>query len=378
MLAEYPNIDFRDHESAKQRLDHLLKVSSLGFIPEEPDDRYAEIKYDGYRCQAHISRQGEVQLFTRSGNRFDERCFPKIVKALQGMELMGTILDCELVGTAQGHEGFKQVKTRSRILRGEPKADAKTLRRISKYLETAKENPLELRVFDIMMHQGKSNFGTTYDMRREFLETYAYEEPIALSKRYLVRTGQEVLDLFAQVEKEQGEGLVIKSEGSFYHPGEREWIKIKRFETLDLALIGLCDASDGTRLGKALVGTYNPRKRKYETIGFVNLARTPVGDSEPLSDSTLRMVGGNLLSKPPGEFELGRCEAEKYVHPNDTIIIQVGAMHVDKGQNKSACGRKNGQAYSLRIGHAQMIRRDKSPEQATTTAQVIRMYNTQR
>jgi bifunctional non-homologous end joining protein LigD len=59
-------------------------------------DRWVhEIKWDGYRLQAHVGA-GQVTLYTRRGHDWTER-FPAIAAALEGLAASSAILDGEAV-----------------------------------------------------------------------------------------------------------------------------------------------------------------------------------------------------------------------------------------------------------------------------------------
>jgi bifunctional non-homologous end joining protein LigD len=64
-----------------------------------------EIKYDGYRLQAHV-REGKVQLFTRRGHDWTDR-FENIALAAWELKTYGAIIDGEvIVPTPEGRSDF--------------------------------------------------------------------------------------------------------------------------------------------------------------------------------------------------------------------------------------------------------------------------------
>ncbi len=66
------------------------------------DDRWLhEIKFDGYRIQAHV-QDGDVRLFTRSGHDWTERFGDPLTGALARLPVKAAILDGEVVVEAAG------------------------------------------------------------------------------------------------------------------------------------------------------------------------------------------------------------------------------------------------------------------------------------
>jgi len=64
-----------------------------------------EIKYDGYRLQAHV-REGRVQLFTRRGYDWTDR-FESVALAAWELKTYGATIDGEgIVPTARGQSDF--------------------------------------------------------------------------------------------------------------------------------------------------------------------------------------------------------------------------------------------------------------------------------
>lgn len=339
-------------------------------VMEEHDDRtFAEVKEDGYRMQVHKKGE-EVRAYTRSMKPILLNLFPELNGSLQ--RLPDCILDTELIGTDRiGLEGFNSVKKRFRHRISE--------QGIEKYLQSSllTEHPMSLVVFDTLMWEGQAQLCKPLDARRKITEQIQEKNIIPSTKR-LITDARELADWFGRLTDGFYEGLVCKNPSSPYVPGSRtlDWIKLKRSETLDLSVLGVY-FNDQSEISQLLVGTYNDKTRRYETLGKVNAKRE--GMNADL-DFMLEPVWTDIKPKNV-DFTGGKEELvpDMYVHPDETIVVEVAAMNLQRGKNSYACGLgDDSKAYSLRIGWLKRIRDDKNPYDGTTTEQVAKMFEAQR
>jgi bifunctional non-homologous end joining protein LigD len=166
-----------------------------------------EVKYDGYRLQAHADG-GRVRLFTRGGNDWTAR-LRGVASALAALGLDGACLDGELV--AVGRDGLPDFDLLHRAMRGGRDAPR-----------------LVFHAFDLLRAGG-----------RELLEMDVLARKAMLRER--IGGGEDVryVDhavgggpaLWAQAQRLGIEGIVSKKAGSGYHPGQRVrwWLKVKCF-----------------------------------------------------------------------------------------------------------------------------------------------------
>lgn len=348
----------------------------------------AEIKEDGFRCLAHVDKDF-VKLYTRQKNEYILECFPEIVKALQSLKLEKTIVDAELVGPKIGYAGFKQIQKRFRARLNKKSLEA--------YLKSGiiKEYPVELVVFDTLMWKGKSMAEQPLEERRVFTETFDYEK-VKHSERFVVQSSEELDTIYQKfVIKENNEGFVLKDLRSPHRLGctnSVEWVKLKRFETLDLLIVGFYSTPDSQKKGlpfsAVLCATYNKETRLYETIGKVS-----VNKKNPFSNNLLAVDLNEVLKnnmsqeKSAGvlfsEKMTGSHEPQYFVKEvNKSVVMEVKAMNIQHSSNWLTCGLDNGKAYSMRIGWAKQIREDKTKakdkkKQVSTTELVRKIFKKQ-
>ncbi len=363
----YSEADLNDQPVSNESIIILEKL-----IQEADGGLACELKEDGFRCQVHVNGKN-LKLFTRGSGEFEVQCFPEVVEALHVLKLNKTILDGELRGSASGYDGFKAMQSRARY---KGRINEKTLKA---YLQTKpQEFPLQLVVFDVLMSKGRSQINKSNRTRRAMLEDML-EQNKTIFPAYRESAGnpQEVVSLYNQkVKGENQEGLVLKQPDLRYIPGDKtHWVKLKRFESLDLVILGLSKGeTKEAAYGQALVGSYHQDKNAYQSLGYVNLVRKNPATGNLFADDVLRMTGKRLAS-PPDNVEVGAKKPEVYVRPS--VVVEVRAMNIDRGSD-FACSVDGKTFYSLRIAHVKCVREDKTAAQATTTAFVADYYKMQR
>lgn len=324
---------------------------------------YAEMKYDGYRLQLH--KKGDVvKAFTRSMNDVPLEIYPELSSSIH--KLPDCVLDCELNGGI-GIAGFNAVKNRFRA--SHPKSMAEYLKK------SGMQNKLELRVFDTLNYDGQWLLQAPYCIRRGYTKKFD-EQRIKPAQQWTVVSGTSLEQLFIEVTEDKNEGLVCKAGYSFYMPGKRnnEWLKIKKFETLDLVLLGVYMKDD--EISQFLCGTYNEERECFETLGKVNAKR------EGLGKKLYGTIKGKLKKRRPEKVYISQFMKESempdfYLEPIDSLLLEVKAMNINHGKNAYSCGLEDNKSYSLRIGWVKGIRDDKKAYNATTTSQVEDLYKKQ-
>lgn len=323
---------------------------------------FAELKYDGYRMQLH-KKGSELKAFTRNLNDVPLQIYPELASSIRN--LPDCVLDCELNGGI-GHTGFKAVKGRFRFKETD----------MNKYKKKADlKKKLELRVFDVLNFDGKWLMNQPLIERRMVTEKID-EARIKPGMQWKVSSPGRLEELFNEIVEKKNEGLVCKNPFSFYVPKARgtDWIKLKKFETLDLVLMGAYLA-DG-QISQLLCGCYNEEKKAYETLAKVNAKR------EGLSAQVAGLLKGKFIITKPSAYLLSPRIKEKdipnvYVSPEDSIVMEIKAMNIQHGRNWHSCGFDGDKSYSLRISWAKQIRDDKKPHQATTAGYVAKLYEMQ-
>jgi ATP-dependent DNA ligase len=336
-------------------------------LQEHNSRTFAEIKEDGYRMQVH-KKDDKIMAFTRSLNPIMLNLLPELNSSLS--KLPDCILDSELIGDNKiGHIGFDVVKRRFRNRISEKGA--------KEYLKSGivKELPIALRVFDTLYWEGKQILNLTLSERRKYTENI-FQEKIKPSEKRDISNPNQLKNLFESLVEEKYEGLVCKNPQSIYLPGKKteDWIKLKRSECLDLAVLGVY--IDKNKISQILCGTYNPKKTCFETLAKVNAKR------EGMNNDLEGLLGKNFVKECPSNVLLNPLIYKQkqgipdyFIFPEKTSVVEVAAMNFNRGKNWHSCGLDSeGKSYSLRIGWLKSIREDKSYLQIATPDFVKLLY----
>ncbi len=323
---------------------------------------FAELKYDGYRLQLH-KKGSIIKGYTRNLNDVPLDIYPELSSSLSS--LPNCILDCELNGGI-GHAGFKAVKHRFRskktdLTAYEKKADLSKI--------------VELRVFDVLYYGQKWLMELPLSERRNYTERIG-EPKIKPGQQWRVDDAKTLESLFESLTESKHEGLVCKDPCSLYLPGNRsgKWTKLKRFETLDLVVLGAYLSNE--EISQILCGAYNEESKCFETLAKINAKR------EGINKVLAELLKGKLQAEIPATVVIhpnAKSEdlPQLYVEPKSSVVVEIKAMNINHGKNEYSCGFDGNRSYSLRIAWAKQLREDKKPSQATTTKAVAELYKIQ-
>ncbi len=331
-----------------------------------------ESKYDGLRQQIHMDRKRKkVEIYSRNLEVLTPM-FPEVVKAaLDEIDADSAIIEGEAIGYNESTDQFLPFQ--------------ETIQRKRKHgvEEMSREMPLTLFSFDIMYLNGKETMTRPYHERRKLLESVLKKRRmIRLSDRIVTKDPKKIDEYFNNVIEDGLEGIMAKELNSKYIAGARKfsWIKLKRSykgelsDTLDLVILGYY-LGKGLRaefkFGGLLAGVYNEKDDVFETI-----TRIGTGFSEAQMKS-LKKTLDEIKSKHRPARVNAVVEPDFWVDPK--FIVTVRADEITQS-SMHTCGINNGKGYALRFPRlvSDGIREDKSAEDATTTKEVIEMFEMQR
>lgn len=209
------------------------QLARLRESPPQGDAWLHEVKWDGYRILASVAK-GKVSLWSRNALPWNDR-LPEIVAAIEGLGLESARLDGELIALdAQGRSDFNALQ---RTLSGELQA------------------PLAYMLFDMPYLQGYDLSKVALEQRKALLERLLSHAPRLLSySGHNLGDGDQV---FAMAMEQKLEGIISKRADGGYRSGRNDdWLKIKRLESDEFAVVG-----------------YTPAKGSRLTFGSLLLAR---------------------------------------------------------------------------------------------------------
>ncbi|HQD25186.1 MULTISPECIES: ATP-dependent DNA ligase [Methanoculleus] len=332
-----------------------------------------EEKYDGERIQAHKDGN-DVTLFSRRLTDVTDQ-YPDIARHIRRCVAADTaILDGEAV--AFDHET------------GTYRPFQALMRRRRKYQisEVAAEIPATYRVFDLLYVNGESYLHRSYpDRRAKLEEILSRDDHLSPADRIITDNTDGITEFYLACIERGLEGIVCKScaDDSFYRAGAREWQWIKwksdyapgLSDTLDLVIVG-ANAGRGKRAGtygSVLCAAYNSEKDVFQTVCGMG-----TGFSDPdLADLPRRLAGARADRQPARVMANPQAAPDFWFLPAQ--VVEVLGLEITESPIHT-CNwdpvRRRGLA--LRFPRFVRWRDEKSPEQATTTAEVAAIFHRQR
>lgn len=203
---------------------------------------YHEVKWDGYRIQAHLENR-HVQLFSRSGLNWSTK-FSQIMKELQNLAVQNAILDGEVVWLdEEGRSHFQNLQ---------------------EALRDKNSDRLHYYVFDLLFLNGEDLRGRPLAERKVRLQKVlrTLKESRIRYSDHLMQPGQ---DLMKTVCSFGLEGVVSKDKNAIYTSGRSpDWRKAKCQRRQEVLIGGYTEGdSGGGALGALVVGVYEGGKLRY-------------------------------------------------------------------------------------------------------------------
>jgi len=345
------------------------RASKFSEIREKIDSKKiaAEEKYDGERIQVHKNGR-KVTLFSRRLNNITNQ-FPDIVENVKkSVKAEKAILDGEVVAydfKKKEYYPFQKIMHRRR------KYEVK---------EYAEKIPVKYMLFDIMYLNGRSMMRDSYsERRRKLKEVVDNKKYIALAGRKVSSNLDKIEDFFKECIERDLEGVVCKScsDDSYYRAGAREWtwIKWKREyaselgDTFDLVVVGAY-AGHGKRAhtyGSLLCAVYNYEDDVFETVSKLGTGLT----DKQLGNLPNKLEEYKREEKPVRLRAQGDVEPDFWFSPN--LVLEVKAAEITQSPVHT-CGSKEGKGLALRFPRFKRWRPDKEADQATTTKEIVEMY----
>ena len=347
------------------------RLPTLQEIMERLGECALEYKYDGLRCQAHISRD-RIQLFSRELENITGQ-FPEIVEGLRtAIQSPEAIVEGEAVPVDANTGEFLPFQEVSR--RRGRKTDVDRM---------AQEFPVTLFVFDCLLKEGEDLTTRTYVERREALDGLLKENDRIRRATYKVTADAKVAEAFFDEALQAGcEGLMAKSLASTYDAGARgfQWIKFKKeystalSDTIDLVAVGAF-AGRGKRAGTygaLLMAAYDESADVFRTTcklgtGFDD--ETLFGLKERFKDAEVPHRHARVDSA---------LTPDVWLEPRFVLEVKGAEITVSPVHTCARDAVRKGAGLAVRFPRfTGKWRDDKKPEDATTQKELLEMYRGQ-
>jgi bifunctional non-homologous end joining protein LigD len=195
-----------------------------------------EIKFDGYRMQAHVNR-GIVKLLTRNGKDWTEK-FEPIADLLGALPVQSAILDGEMVALDE--------------------SGASSFGELQEALTTGDQMRLQYYLFDLLYLNGENLTNLSLLERKKRLQPLLRLKEFSGRIIYSEHFGERDQHFFQQVCRLRLEGVVSKLADAPYRPGRgKEWLKAKCHQRQEFVIGGFTlPTTGGPGVGALLLGYF--------------------------------------------------------------------------------------------------------------------------
>ena len=332
----------------------------------------AEYKYDGERIQAHKKGE-EVTLFSRRLENISSQ-YPDAVELFKkNVRAKNAILEgeCVAVNTDTGEmRPFQELMHR---------------RRKYEIKQAIEDYPVSLFMFDVLYADGQDFTLKPYPVRRKMLEKVVEKaDRVKIATSIITGNADELEKFFLKAIEDGCEGLVCKSvaKDSIYQAGARGWlwIKYKRdyksemTDTVDLVIVGAFHGR-GKRAGTygaVLLATYNRETDTFETV-----TKCGTGFSDEDLAKLPKMLQKHVIQHKHPRVN-STLEADVWFEP--VVVIEILGAEITLSPIHTCAVGSIRKESGLAIRFPRFTgnyRLDKAAEDATTSSEVVEMYQKQ-
>ncbi len=347
------------------------RLPTLQEIMERLGECALEYKYDGLRCQAHISKD-QIQLFSRELENITGQ-FPEIVEGLRSaIKAKEAIVEGEAVPVDANTGEFLPFQEVSR--RRGRKTDVDRM---------AQEFPVTLFTFDCLLREGEDLTRQTYVDRRKALDGVLQENERIRRATYKMTAEVKVAESFFDEALQAGcEGLMAKALASTYDAGARgfQWIKFKKeystelSDTIDLVAVGAF-AGRGKRAGTygaLLMAAYDDHADVFRTTCKLGTGF----DDETLFGLKDRFNSVAILHRHARVDS--QLVPDVWFEPRFVLEVKGAEITVSPVHTCARDAIRPGAGLAVRFPRfTGRWRDDKKPEDATTQKELLEMYRGQ-
>nr|KAJ3422714.1 tRNA ligase [Polyrhizophydium stewartii] len=346
-----------------------------------------EYKYDGERAQIHKLENGTVVIYSRNSENLSGK-YPDIIERIPNVPKPGVksfVLDCEAVAW----DVKKQCILPFQVLSTRKRKDVQT---------TDIQVQVCIFAFDLLFLNGEVGTGLdcakpliteTLKRRRELMyeSLNEIEGQFQFAKSMTSSNVEEIQTFLDDSVVGNCEGLMVKTleKDSSYEPSKRSrnWLKVKKDyvnglgDSLDLVVIGGY-IGRGKRTGwygGYLLACYDEDREEYQTI-----CKIGTGFSEDQLAEHAELFKPHVIPGPKPYYKYSdnpNVRPDVWFEPAQVWEVKAADLSISP-VHKAATGTIDpNKGISLRFPRFIRVRDDKSPDQATTAAQVAEMYRSQ-
>ena len=382
----------------------------------------AEYKLDGERIQVHLGKKphdddnnirdgdnsSRVELFSRRLEKITHQ-YPDVIDSI--------VISLEKVAKEAIFES-EVVAIDPQTLELRPFQELMHRRRKHDIDKAIEQYPVRLNIFDVLYLDGDDKTSLPYNQRRKILERILKQiviktrdevnkiikknkldssnnsnsgirgnnydtSMIQLIPQKIVKSSEEIEKYMSSAIESGCEGLVLKQLNSIYKAGSRGylWTKFKReyrselADNIDLVIVGGLHGR-GRRVGKygaLLLACYDHEADIFRSISKVGAGFTDIH----LEDFYKKLEKHRIEHVHPRVDTISQ-NMDVWFEPS--IVIEVIASEITVSSAYSTALNSIREGYGLALRFPKFtgkIRDDKSPEDATTVEEIVKMYKDQ-
>ena len=264
-------------------------LATLSKAPPTGDRWLHEIKFDGYRLQAHIE-DGKVTLWTRGGLDWTKKFGKAVPEALQRLPARTALVDGEMV--VENESGVAQFS----LLQAD--------------LSDGRPDRFAYYAFDCLYLDGNDLRESPLIQRKELLSKLIGTDGGAIRySSHFVEDGKLVLQRACALGLE---GIISKISQSVYVSGRgKSWVKAKCSAQQEFVIAGYVPSSTGRKaVGSLVLGVYDGAELRY-------VGRVGTGFSSNVAEALFAQLDEMRIRSSPFAKRLTTAEARqvRYVRP---------------------------------------------------------------
>jgi len=270
-------------------------LATLTKSPPTGDRWLHEIKFDGYRLQAHLEG-GKVTLWTRRGLDWTKKFGDAVAEALRNLPARSALIDGEMVvANESGVAEFSLLQ-----------AD----------LSDGRVDRFVYYAFDCLYLDGRDLRETPLLRRKELLEKLIGTDGGAIRySAHFEEDGKLVLQRACALGLE---GIISKASQSVYVSGRgKSWVKAKCSAQQEFVIAGYVPSSTGRKaIGSLSLGVYDGKDLRY-------VGRVGTGFSSGVADALYTRLEAMRLRSSPFAKPLSTAEARQVRYVKPELIAQI-------------------------------------------------------
>lgn len=333
-----------------------------------------EYKYDGERAQVHRSESGKTYVFSRNQEDTAGK-YPDVLREIGDYikpETKSFILDCECVAWDVEEKRilpFQILSTRKR--------------------KAAEGDEMKVKVclfaFDLLHLNNESLIKLPLLERRRILRESFNETPgkFMFAQSRDVDDLEEIQEVLDEAVKSQCEGLMVKALDSTYEIAKRSqyWLKLKKDylegigDTVDAVVIG-ADYGKGKRTGhygNFLMACYDEENEEYQTV-----CKLGTGFKDEDLETHTNSLKQHIIERPKSYYNYDdSLKPDVWFEPVQVWEIKCADLSLSPVHRAALGVLEDKKGISLRFPRYLRVRDDKKAEEATSSMQIVDMYNNQ-